>query len=200
MASINMQSILAKAQKCMSKSENQKKVNEIVDKVYLGELGRISFTMSNGGTPHPPDEAAAKFIEVLRNEIDSHASGGGFSSGQLGATAVSALKNLDHGSPYKVGTNTYQIPVYFTSNLHRDSLDIDEFPEGVDNIAALLNSGYTAGHVVYGYWMGHNEYFKTASLTQRAGAHFIDNAVHDFMGNYASEYGIIDIQVDDVYN
>ena len=201
MPSINFDNILRKAKAHMNSSHMQKQLQTKIDKYMLGQVS-ISMAKSTmgGHPPLPPDFAAAKFIEVLRNEIASHAAsegGGGFSNGSLGSTAVAALQALKHGEPYSVGNGQYKIQVWFENDLSRESLAPDKY-DGVENIAALLNSGYTAGHAVYGIWKGHGDE-RRASLVERDGAHFIEQAIRDFMGNYASEYGVIDIEVDDVY-
>lgn len=190
MASINMASILAKAKACMRSSEQQRKVELQVDKI-IASGGHIS----GGGIQsiHTPEEAADKFIEVLINQIESCA-GSDHASGALGGTAISALVNLSHSSPTKVGKNRYVIEVSFNDDLYRYSLVPSKY-DGINNIAALLNSGYSAGHTVHGMWHGN----KISSLPMRDGAHFIDNAVNEFMSNYAGEYGVVDIVVDDVY-
>lgn len=197
MSTIDMDSILAKAKKAMGSSSIQNQIDDKVDEMLM--KGTIA---SNGrkANIYGTSMAAAKFIEVLQNEIQSHAvssSGEGFSSGGLGTTAINALIRLDHGEPVKIGRNRYQIGVWFSEDLHRDSLAPDTY-DGVDNIAALLNTGYTAGHRVYGVWKGHGDK-RIPSLIKRGGAHFIENAIRDYMANYASEYGVIDIEVDDVY-
>lgn len=197
MATIDMDSILKKAKKAMESTSAQNKIDTIVDDMLL--KGSIK---SNGrkASIYGASMAAGKFIEVLQNEIQSHAvSAGGlsFSEGGLGATAIDALIKLDHGEPVKIGRNRYQIGIWFTEDLHRDSLVPGKY-DGVDNIAALLNSGYVAGHRVYGVWKGHGDE-RRPSLVRRDGAHFIENAIRNYMGNYASEYGVIDIEIDDVY-
>lgn len=199
MASINMQSIINKAKKFTNSSAFQKQVETKTDEIIL-----------RGGVPTGKritisgiNMAAAKFIEVLQNEINSHAiaeGGGGLNGRGLGATAVSALTKLEHGAPVKIGKNQYQIEVWFTGDLSRDSLAPD-FYDGIENIAALLNNGYSAANTVYGIWLGHGyaDNFNIPSLREREGLHFVQNAVKDYMANYAPEYGVINIQVDDVY-
>lgn len=197
MATINMNSILEKARKATSSSGFQKKLEVMTDTKLMG--GGV-MTNGQGATIYGTSMAAAKFIEVLQNEIQSHAvsaGGGGFSAGGLGSTAIEALIKLEHDQPVKVGRNRYQIGVWFTGDLSRESLVPGKY-DGVENIAALLNTGYTAGHRVYGVWKGHGDE-RRASLTERDGAHFIENAIRDYMANYAKEYGVIDIEVDDVY-
>lgn len=192
MTKINMQSILKKAQAVMNTNAKQREVSQLVDKIMLG-----SFTLSTNKTGgiHTPEEAADKFISVLRQEILSHA-GTNAANGDFGATAIEALSELDFTSPRNIGGNQYQIEVYFNNDLRRESLAPSSYPDGIQNIAALLNKGYSAGHVVRGMWHGED----AISLKQRSGTHFIDNAIRDFMGNYAVEYGVLDITSDEIYN
>lgn len=208
MAKINMSSIKAKAAQCIESDKFQKIVDAKVDDYML-----------KGGLPSGKKVtiagisiAAAKFIEVLQGEIQSHAmaeGGGGLNGRGLGSTAVSALTKLQHGQPVKIGRNKYQIDIWFGDSatspdgkyLERESLAPDEFPEGVKNIAALLNKGYSARNTVYGIWAGHGYAgsFNIPSLTHREGLHFIESAIHNYMANYSKEYGVIDIQIDDIY-
>jgi len=198
MPTIDWDAILKKAQKRMSHGDMQKRIDDITDAVFLGSAARIKFAATNGGAlPKPPEEAAATFIEVMKSEIESLGSTDGYEAGHLGATAVSALTKLNYGSPRKVAPGRYVIPVSFAEDLRRDSLAPDEY-DGIDNIAALLNSGYTAGHIVYGIWLNHYPW-NIPSLGRRDGAHFIESAIRNFMTNYASTYSVIGIDVDDVY-
>lgn len=191
---INMKSILDKAKACTASAKFQKQIEAKTDEVVLtgGGKGLVGKAITIGGA----SMAAAKFIEVMQNEIRSLEASSGFAEGKLGHTAVSALEKLEHGSPRKIGKNKYQIEVWFSGNLHRDSLAPDEY-DGIDNIAALLNNGYTAnksvvirddaGNVIY------------SSLPRRSGAQFIQSALRNYMANYATEYGVLDIKVDYIY-
>ena len=196
MSTINMKSILDKAKACTASAKFQRQIEAKTDEIVLtgGGKGLAGKAITIGGA----SMAAAKFIEVLQNEIRDLEASSGFAEGKLGHTAVSALEKLEHGSPRKIGKNKYQIEVWFSGNLHRDSLAPDEY-DGIDNIAALLNKGYTANQPVYGVWMGHSGSFNIASLPQRSGAQFIQNAIRNYMANYATEYGVLDIKVDDIY-
>lgn len=196
MSTINMKSILDKAKACTASAKFQKQIEAKTDEIVLtgGGKGLAGKAITIGGA----SMAAAKFIEVLQNEIRELEASSGFSEGKLGHTAVAALEKLEHGSAHKIGKNKYQIEVWFSGNLHRDSLAPDEY-DGIDNIAALLNKGYTANQPVYGVWMGHSGSFNIASLPQRSGAQFIQNAVRNYMANYANEYGVLDIKIDDIY-
>lgn len=197
MSSINMSSILAKAKRHINTPEMQKKIEDAVDRAVLsGRYGVRGKTITIYGLR----SAADKFIEVLQNEIKSHEASdwsNELANGGLGKTAIDSLTKLSHGAPIKIGKNRYKIGVWFTDNLHRESLAPDKY-DGVDNIAALLNSGYSAGHTVYGVWRGHGEE-ERYSLVSRSGAHFIENAIRNYMDGYASEYGVIDIEINDVY-
>lgn len=196
MAGVNWDSVLKKAQACMNSPVKQKEINNKVD---LHMLGKITLGLSGGGrSAKTPEEAAVKFIDVLYREIQSHA-GGSYASGGMGPSAIAALSNLDYGSPYRVG-DKYYIDVYFEEDLARPSLAPTRYG-GVDNIAVLLNSGYEAGHRVYGVWESHSigDDERIGSLVSRGGAHFIQSAVDGFMGNYSTEYGVEKIEVSDAY-
>lgn len=182
MASINMESIMAKAQANMGSNAGQAKVNNMVTKVMLG-----SITLKSGGKTHTPEEAAEKFIDVLRNSI---------SSSGISSDAASAISELSHSSAVPVGANTYTIEIFFTGDLSRPSLAPGRFG-GINNLAALLNNGVDhTMRPVHGMWHGH----ETWSRTVIPGAHFVDDAVSSFMGNYASEYNVIDISVGDAFS
>lgn len=64
-------------------------------------------------------------------------------------------------------------------------------------MAALLNNGVDHEmNRVHGIWHGQ----ETWSRTVIPGAHFVDDAVSSFMGNYASEYNVIDISIGDAFS
>lgn len=209
MANINMSSIMYKLKKYTESDEFKKRITAKTDEIILhggGSSGSGSSLTITGASG-----AAGKFIEVLQEEIRSLEATSGFADGKLGSTAVSALEKLEHGTPVKVGENQYQIEVWFGDSgadsdkyLQRDSLAPDEF-DGINNIAALLNNGYKdhgkmmTNNPVYGVWMGHSGSFNIPALRQRSGAYFIQNAIRNYMENYAAEYGVIDIKVDDIY-
>lgn len=188
---INWNSILGKAEVCMKTPKMKKSVQEKIDK-YM--LGGVSFSAANGKVVKSPAEAAATFINVLQDEILSH-QGAKYAHGDIDPSSINSLLQLDCSKPYRVG-NQYYIDVYFSNDLHRKSLNPDRY-DGVENIVALLNSGYSARHQTYGYWESAGE--KIASLANRNGTHFIEQAIRNFTENYASEYGITDIKVADIY-
>lgn len=146
-------------------------------KERIAKAGKIKLSVGGKGV-HTPEEAADKFISVLRSTI--------ISSG-LSANASAAISEIDHGSPVSVGDSKYTITVYFSGDLSRPSLH----EGGIDDIVLLLNNGVDHEmKPVYGYW--HAE--RIRSKTVISGAHFIEQAVSDFMGNYASEYGVTSIE------
>ncbi len=121
--------------------------------------------------------AAYALIDILRNT----ASGYG-----LAPSVAAHLESLSATEPYELSDGSYEIGIYFTDNLHRDSLQPEKYG-GVDNIVALINNGY--GHHdsiehVWGEWRGNWIH----GLSERQGLHFIQQAVDDFNGNYGSGY------------
>lgn len=188
---VDLAAIEKKAKKAMKSKALQQRVDDTIEKIVTSSKG--------GAIVSGQRRAAEKFIEVLQQEIINCSAGGGrtIEKGGLGVTAVSSLLGLAYGTPIKVSSTRYKIPIWFTEDLRRDSLDPSTYG-GVENIAALLNSGYSASHVVYGVWPGHGEDVR-ASLPNRDGAHFIEAAIHRYKTEYADKYGVIDIEVDDIY-
>lgn len=194
-STINFESILAKVESYTKTPKMQKRMQDVTDKIMLGKIG-FSLGSISGKPPKTPEDAAAKFCEVLAHTVSDHI-GSDYGAGQMSQSAAAVARSMGYNAPYKVG-NRYYIDLYFADrNLHRESLAPDHY-SGIDNIIALLNSGYSAGHVVYGVWEGHTD-DKIASLTNRGGAHFIEQAVDDFMGNYGVDYGVLDIEVSEEY-
>lgn len=194
MATINWSSIEQKAKQYLQTPDGKKRAQQYTDSVVMGKAS------SNMPAKHfkPPEDAADKFIEILQSTISNLLStDGGYSEGKLGATAVNALTKLAHSTVRKSGESTYTIEVNFTEDLSRQSLAPGKY-EDVRNIAALLNHGYSADHTVVGVWHGHGDE-PIHSLAQRSGAYFIETAKRIFMQEYAPEYGVIDIKVNDIY-
>lgn len=180
MAAINMQSILAKAQACMNTSKKQKEVRELINKVMLGQV-----TLQTSGTGnHTPEDAAAKFIEVLHAEMNS----AGLSPG-----AVEAIYDLNYTTGTRIGnTNQYLIRVYFTGDLSRPSLQESKYGS-INDLAELFNYGVDHKmHPVHGVWHGK----ETWSRTVIPGTHFMEQAITDFMSNYGSEYNVTNISIE----
>ena len=181
MTTVNMESILSKAKKYTNTPQFQDKVRKKVDSIILsnGSTGMSGGSkISIGGLRM----AAEKFIEVLKNEISNS------------NIAISDVISLEYDTPKKVGINRYQIEIWFSNDLHRESLAPDKY-DGIDNVVALFNNGYTAHNAVHGTWHGQEIY----SLTNRAGIHFIDSAIRSYMANYASEYGVVSIETSPTY-
>lgn len=184
MAGINWDSILSKANASLKTPQNVRKIEGILDLIITaGQIPIGSGGSGVGGSFHTPDEVAKKFIDVLDQTINS--------SG-LSSKAITAISNFDHSAPYGVGGGKYTITVYFRGDLSRESLSPQKYPEGIDNLAELLNDGveHTMKRV-WGTW--HGEHY--GSRTVIPGAYFMEEAVKTFMSSYAKEYGVIDITI-----
>ena len=177
MSAINMNSILNKARSYINSKSGQARINSTLKEAMI--KGRTP----SGKIVHTPEEAASKFIEVLRNSI---------SSAGLSAGAIEAISDISHGSAHKIKDNTYIIDVYFAGDMSRPSLDEARYGS-ITDIADLFNNG--VDHTmkpVYGFWHGKEIWSRTVI----PGTHFIEQAVSDFMSNYASEYNVINISTE----
>lgn len=177
MASINMKSILSKAKTYIGSTVGRNKVDGVVNKVMLGNI-----RLQSAGVIHTPEEAASKFIEVLKDSIKNAG---------LSPNAIEAVSNIEQTSAYRTGYNSYVIQVYFVGDMSRPSLDEAKYGR-INDIVALFNNG--VDHTmkqVHGVWHGEEAW----SRTTIPGTNFIEQAVTDFMGNYASEYNVTNISV-----
>ena len=174
---IDAAAIAAKVNNYLYTSAGQKKVEDAVNK-----------KMQTGGAGiHTPEEAAEKYISVLQAAIQN--------SG-LSANAAGAISGLDHtgAAGGKVGPNKfeYTVTVYFTGDRSRPSLDEARYG-GIDDLAELFDTGVDHQmRAVHGVWHGQEIWSRTVI----PGAHFIDTSIADFMGNYSTDYNVINITVD----
>lgn len=179
MASIDWKVVDDKINAYLYSYEGEEEIAKIVDKVMLGQL---SFKKNTDGSSHTIQEAADKFIQVLVSDI--------YNSG-LSDYAIDVItQNIDFAEPFKRGDNTYSIMVYWLDDMSRPSLDPRQGE--LYDLVSLLN--YGVGHEmnrVYGEWHGK----KIGSKTTIIGAHFIEQAIEDFLGNYGTEYGVDNITV-----
>ena len=108
--------------------------------------------------------------------------------------AIEAISDISHGSAHMIGDNIYLIDVFFVGDMSRPSLDESKYGS-INDIVALFNNGVDhTMRPVHGLWHGK----ETWSRTVTPGTHFIEQAVSDFMGNYASEYNVINISVEGI--
>jgi len=84
---------------------------------------------------------------------------------------------------------SYDVELNFWDDLSRPSLQPSLYPQGVDNIISLLNSGYYASHSIKGVWASRG--FRVKSRQSFGGYHFMEDAVKTFLANpTVQEYGI----------
>lgn len=183
MAYVNMESIIGKAKKYMGGSKGIVKQQRILRKAVLGKI-----KLDGVKSSHTPIEAAKKFIEVLESSING---------ASLSDNAKSALLG---GFDYNIvsGGNdcSYIITINFKENLSRPSLDPSHYKDGIGNLAALFNNG--VDHTmkqVHGYW--HEK--ETWSRTTISGTNFMQEARDNFMGNYAEEYNVLNVELSSDY-
>ncbi len=173
-ATVDMASCVAKFNQFFNTASGERKINEALKNYVIG-VGVLP------GGLHTPEEAANKFIEVLGKTIDS--------SG-LSAEAIESVKHWDYGRAQQIYGNIYEVIVYEAADMSRPTMSKKDGP--IKDIVELLN--YGVDHQmkrVWGTWQGKH----IGSRTVIPGAHFLEQAKNDFLGNYGTEYGVIDIQI-----
>ncbi len=180
MPEINWDSILEKAQACIAKPENQKKIEKLKDDYVLNnKSGGRSFHGQ-----HTPVEAGEAFGRVLRATIQSS---------DLPPGVISLLEDYDVSKAYKIGDGKYMVFVSFDKDTLRGSMSTLKSYYDVD-IAELYNNG--VDHIMPRIWERTPDGRLISSLTNIPGSHFMEQAIIDFMGNYSSEYDVLEIVIE----
>ena len=177
MSGINYDSILKKAQAYMQRPEAKKKIEKMRDDAL--QHGQIS----NGRVIHSAVEAGEKFGQVLRKTIQS--------SG-IPANVIIALEDYDVSHPHKLGDGKYHVMVFFDNDTKRETMSTKKAYYSID-LAELYNDG--VDHIMKPIYEWDEAGGFHKSLTHIPGAHFMEQAVNDFMNNYAAEYNVLDIKI-----
>lgn len=174
MASIDFGSLEKDIGALLNTSTVKKETQETIDSIMLGEF---SFSSGGANQTRTPGEAADKFIEVLKDEIES--------ANLSDNVRQTILQGITHGAPYKIGENEYSVHIYWEQDLSRQSLN----PSGEDlrDLAELYNTGVDhTMRQIFGQWHGE----RVGSRTVIPDTHFMEIALANFMDAYGKEYGV----------
>lgn len=96
------------------------------------------------------------------------------------------------GKPYQNESGIWSIDISFREgSLHRDSLDLENYQDGLNNIVLLFAKGYRASNYVYGWWVTKfGNHGKVLSRRERAGSDFLIRAVNDFNEEYGKDIAV----------
>ena len=153
--------------------------------------------------------ASAKFMELLHKNALAC---------DLPASVIKHIEDMMSARPIQT-KDGFELPLFLGGDLHRNSLDDgwgigSNGYNGIDNIVALFNNGYTASNYVYGWWYGHRGTtpevrFRSGDLgfgdvddawvrskISREPLHFIQQTIADFNGNYGADYDVTAVAAD----
>lgn len=159
-------------------------LNNIQKKIKLPKAGsRKSKSKRDAISISLNGDDVKKAIEVaeynLRIAFHVAINNDGFNNG-----AKAAIGDITFGEPEEDTEIEGRYIVYGNIDKNsRDSLVPKQYPDGAEDMAALMNNGYTAGNRVFGVW--HDK--KIGSLIHRDGHHFVQQAIDDFNNGYGSE-------------
>lgn len=93
-----------------------------------------------------------------------------------------SINDIIVGEPRVNKDGRWEISVSFDKkNLKRDSLDLYNYPEGIENIVLLFTTGYSARDYVYGWWVSNGTTKgNVRSKIERRGDDFLSRAVKEF--------------------
>lgn len=193
---MSLQSITNQINKYLSSNKGKEKVRNVL--TSYAQQGKVK---TNAGSLIFSEDIMFRAVNdlkamIIKNYMEADASNPNHpNSVFMDVSSISAdLPILTNGQ--------YEVALRFTNNLSRDSLDSDNY-DGVDNIIALFNNGYTARNYVYGWWDVHkfpgghavinnvvvDSDIYTRSKLSREGSHFMQKAVDEFNAAYG-RYGI----------
>lgn len=202
MPSIDISSVMKKVGEYAKSPDGIKKQKAILDK-YRKEGVRKTGSGDRVITMSDMEDASSKLALAIINSARSYAGMSG--SGGIPPSVMSLIETLDYTKPMEMSDGSYVVNMYFCladrDALYRPSLS-DAY-DGVNNIIALFNSGYSANGYVYGYWDNHqytgewntlrqnlgDNFAYIRSRKERDGLYFMQSGVDDFNGNYGSYYG-----------
>lgn len=190
---INIDSIMKKLNAYVRSTEGQTATKEYIAECIAKGIRIKSGVVGSGGsrplvTVVEMEEAAKKLIISIQNQAKSFG---------LDGSITELMDSLTHSKPVKQADGSYEVEIYFTGNKHRESLYPKGYPEGIDNIVALLNNGLSIradGKQAFGMWHGR----MTRGLRTREGLHFIQEALFEFNNAYGDAYKAA-VWVDPIY-
>lgn len=171
--SINMGSIMGKVRAYANSPEGKARMKSYVN----GQIASGKTTTDSGAQVVNLAEMEGAAAALANMVISAAASSG------VPGSVMAAVSSISSTAPYKVSDTGYRIDLFFTANLHRESLYSEGY-DGVHNIIALFNNGYMASNTVYGLWHGKNIRSKIA----REPLDFMQSAVSQFNASYGGTY------------
>ncbi len=150
-------------------------INKLIEEYAKSPAGKAEIKRKTGITYTDKDPSAmlTAYGEQMKNILYKH---------------VSALiksvtpEDIIVEKPYLDRDGLWRLEVSFREgSLRRDSLDLDDYPEGLDNIVLLFAKGYNARNYVYGWWMtSYGNHGDVRSRKSREGSDFLIQAVNEF--------------------
>ena len=169
----NVASINAKVAAWGKTSAGQAKINAVINNYIQKGTSSVMIT----GTGNLITKAQmAEAAEKMKSILTQCASG-------LPASVQAHVANASIGPITQNGPSSYAVELSFDGDMFRPSLQPSRYG-GVSNIVALFNNGYFAGNQVVGEWHGQT----VGSKTERAGTHFVTQAVSVFNSTCGGQY------------
>ena len=180
--SISIDSIMQKVNAWAESDVGKKRIAETIKAYQDGKDPHVNSTGKTYGgsqilTRKDFKKLAKEFISILRSTA---------ASCDLPASVMEHVESFDCSEPYTEPDGSTAIMIYMTDDPRRPSLYLKKHPDGVENIVAHLNCGYEARGIAYGMW--HSKW--SASLSERKGTWFIQQAAKQFEALYKDKYGI----------
>lgn len=191
---INMDSIMGKVESWSESAEGKRRIQQVLDQ-YKKDGRTVTAAGSRVISEKMMLEAVVKFIDVLKSTAAEYG---------LPKSVMEHIDGMSSSGHITKTSKGFEVYLYFSGDLSRESLEATEEDadywasrgfgghtgEGIKNIVALFNNGYSKETIgsVYGVWKNAGK--ETYNTTERKPLRFIQKAVVNFNINYGYEYGV----------
>lgn len=184
---VNLGAITGKLNEYAKSTEGQKRIREKITDIKGGFGNGGKWSAGSGRTQagdfvptyNQMQDAAKELISIIR----LHAA-----SSNLPQSVMAHVESFCDSPIVVADDGSATISINMLDNAHRESLDPDNFQDGIENIVAAFNVGIDADGAVFGMWESHG--VKTWSKRHRSPTRFIQSAVDEFNFRYGEKYNV----------
>lgn len=149
------------------------------------DMRKIAYWYTDGGKRfHEVEPVSSKSSQTTPNYRNS-----GYTVHEHVQSILNHIVDMYHTEPIKRPDGSYTVKINFAGNLSRQSLAPLQYPNGLQNIIALMNNGYSHNPIkpAYGYWVSEGDW--TSNRRVWEGLHFIESVIKEF-NEYIKSQGL----------
>lgn len=163
-------------------------INKLIKEYAKSPVGKAEIKRQTGLTyvDKDPSLMLKDYGEKMKNILFAH----------VNALIKSiVLDDIIVQNPYQDENGVWKLEISFREgSLQRDSLDLNNYPEGLHNIVLLFAKGYHARDYVYGWWIDrYGNHGDVRSKKDRDGNDFLVEAIDEFNGGIGKGIAVAEL-------